>query len=476
MTKRTRSETLSEKLALFPGDVVSFVGAGGKTSTALRLMDELTRAGRRAVFTTTTKIMEPIPRPGECLILAETLEAARIALADAWCAKPFLARCRLQEADPAFAASAPYPVHPNKLAGLPLAWLDALSAELPDLIFLVEADGARHRPLKAPAAHEPVLPASTTLLAPMADLAALGQALDEAHVHRVKLAAQLLGVPAGVPITPPLLANLLAHPQGGIKGAPETARIVPILTWWRDDPLPGPACETADRLAAASGIERVLVISPPAEAPVLYATPPAPVAAVVLAAGASSRMGRPKQLLPWGPDDEPMLRQVVRVALAAPVERVIVVLGCTADEIAPVLAGLPVQIVLNPAWAKGLSTSVRAGLEAIGPGDEAALFVLGDQPHLTAKTLAAVVGRYRRTRADIVIPAAGERRGAPALFSRALFHELSTARGDRGGRAIIERHPEQIATVVVPDPALLADVDTPGDYAASQQPSNLETF
>jgi molybdenum cofactor cytidylyltransferase len=476
MTKRTGSETLSEKLALYPGEVVSFVGAGGKTSTALRLMDELSRAGQRVVFTTTTKIMEPIPRPGECLILAETPVAARSALADAQCPRPFLAHRRLSNADPGFAARAPYPVRPNKLAGPPPEWIDALSAELPGLTFLVEADGARHRLLKAPAAHEPVLPAATTLLAPTANLAALGCPLTSEHVHRAELAARLLSVPTGERITPALVARLLAHPRGGLKGAPETARIVPILTWWTGAPFPEAVRETAGRLAAAPGIERVLVIHPAAETPILYATPAAPVSAVVLAAGASTRMGRPKQLLPWGPGDEPMLRAAVRAALAAPVGEVIVVLGSAAESISPALEGLPAQIVVNPTWAEGLSTSVRAGLDAIASDAEAALFIPGDQPHLTAKALAALVARYRRTRAGIVIPAADERRGAPALFARPLFHALRAVRGDRGGRALIERYPERVVAVELPDPALLADVDTPDDYAASQQTFNLQTL
>ena len=127
--------------------------------------------------------------------------------------------------------------------------------------WLVEADGARHRLLKAPADHEPVVPASTTLLAPMADLAVLGKPLTDTYVHRAKRAARLLGVPPGEPITPTLAARLLAHPQGGLKGAPETARLVPILTWWSDEPLTAAAQETADRLVAG-GIRGILNFSP----------------------------------------------------------------------------------------------------------------------------------------------------------------------------------------------------------------------
>lgn len=457
---------LASLLTLFPGDVISLVGAGGKTSVALRLMDELAQAERRVVFTTTTKILEPIPRPDECLILIETLDTVRMALADPWCARLFLAHRRLEEADPNFAASAPYPARPNKLAGLPPAWVDILASELPSVAFLVEADGARHRLLKAPAAHEPVVPATTALLIPLADLGVLDRPLTDESVHRARQAAQLLGVPMGVPITPPLVARLLAHSQGGLKGAPETARIVPILTWWADQPLTDTACETADRLAAHSGIERVLVACPTTEEPVLYATHPTPVAAIVLAAGASQRMSQPKQLLPWGRDGQPMLRHVVQNALAAPVDEVIVVLGHAAERIAPVLEGLPVRIAINTAWAEGLSTSIHAGLDALDPAIEAALFVLADQPGLPTEHMAALVARFRRTRTPVVVTALGERRGAPALFARPLFDELRTVQGDQGGRALIVRHSDVAATVELFNAALLADIDTFDDYAA----------
>jgi molybdenum cofactor cytidylyltransferase len=459
---------LSQALELYNGEVISFIGAGGKTSAALRLMDELACAGRRVVFTTTTKIMEPIPRQGECLILAETLDAARAALVDPQCAKLFLAGRRLGEVDPDYAASAPYPVRPNKLAGLPPEWVDALAAERSSAmspLFLVEADGARHRLLKAPAPHEPVVPAATTIFVPMASLDVLGKPLADAFVHRPRRVERLLSVPWGVPIRPSMVVRLLAHPGGGLKGAPDTARIVPVLTWWRDDPPTSAAIETVDCLAAQPGVERVILARLFAEMPALYATAPAPVAAIVLAAGSSQRMGQPKQLLPWGHDSGPMLRHVVRRTLAAPVDEVIVVLGHAAERIAPALEGLPVRIVVNSAWASGLSSSVRAGLDAVNSVTEAALFVLADQPRLTPQIMAAVVARFRRTRAPIVVPVAGGHRGAPALFARLLFDELRAVQGDCGGREVIAHHPDLIATVELPDAALLADVDTFDDYA-----------
>src|SRR5262245_35993146 len=103
------------------------------------------------------------------------------------------------------------------------------------------------------------------------------------------------------------------------------------------------------------------------------------IAVIVLAAGASTRMGRQKLTLPMG-DGKPLVRAAVEQVLAADPEDVVVVLGREADAVASALAGLPVRTVMNPRYAEGQSTSLRAGVEALGPGVEAAIVALGDQP------------------------------------------------------------------------------------------------
>jgi len=188
------------------------------------------------------------------------------------------------------------------------------------------------------------------------------------------------------------------------------------------------------------------------------------VAAVVLAAGGSTRMGRTKQLLPI--EGQPMVRRVVQAVCAAGLAQVVVVLGAQAQAIAETLTDLPVEIVVNDAWAAGLSTSVRAGLAALRDEVQAALMVLADQPALSPDLLHKLVERYRASGAPIVAPVFAGRRGNPVLFDRSLFAELAAVEGDRGGRVLLQTHAAQVDWVTVTDEAILLDIDTPADYHA----------
>ena len=188
----------------------------------------------------------------------------------------------------------------------------------------------------------------------------------------------------------------------------------------------------------------------------------AQVAAIVLAAGGSERMGQPKQLLPIG--GQPMVRLVTEAVAATGLAQVVVVTGADAEAVEAALAGLPADIVANESWAEGMSSSMRAGLRALRPGIQAVLLVLGDQPALTTDLLQLLVARYRATGAPIVAPFYHGQRGNPVLFDRVLFPELLAVEGDRGGRLLIVRHEEQVEWVKVDDPAVIMDIDSPEDY------------
>jgi molybdenum cofactor cytidylyltransferase len=186
------------------------------------------------------------------------------------------------------------------------------------------------------------------------------------------------------------------------------------------------------------------------------------VAAIVLAAGGSTRMGQPKQLLPIG--GQPMVRRVTAAACATELAQVVVVVGAQADAVRQALAGLPVDVVFNGSWAEGMSTSVQAGLSALASGIQAVLIILADQPGLTPDLLNTLITHYHATRAAIVAPLYQGQRGNPVLFDRSLFGELLTARGDQGGRMLILRHERDVERVEVDDPSVLLDVDTRQDY------------
>lgn len=186
------------------------------------------------------------------------------------------------------------------------------------------------------------------------------------------------------------------------------------------------------------------------------------IAGVILAAGGSTRFGRPKQLLDW--QGIPLVAHVADVALTAGLSPLVVVLGHAAEEVRAALTGRPVQIATNWHWEEGLSTSVRIGLGALPPDTDAAVFLQCDQPLISPDLLRRLAARFEETGALIVCPAYRGQRTSPALFARPLFRELAGVTGDQGGRALILRHPDSVETVEVEDPDLLADVDTPEEY------------
>lgn len=187
------------------------------------------------------------------------------------------------------------------------------------------------------------------------------------------------------------------------------------------------------------------------------------IAAVVLAAGKSTRFGAQKLLAPAG--GSCMVRCAVDRAAVSGADETIVVVGADADAVRLALAGSGARIVENAAYADGMSTSLAAGIAALAPHTEAALIALGDQPLVPAAAYAAVLAEFAARRAPIVAPYYNGVRGHPVLFAAAMFGELKSATGDEGARGVIARDPGRVAAVRLELPAPV-DVDDPAALAA----------
>jgi molybdenum cofactor cytidylyltransferase len=188
------------------------------------------------------------------------------------------------------------------------------------------------------------------------------------------------------------------------------------------------------------------------------------VAAVVLAAGAATRMGTQKLLLPV--NGRPMVQWPVDAALGSKASGTVVVVGHQAAQVVAALRGRPVTVVTNPDYAAGMSSSLRAGVLAAG-ACEAAVILLGDQPFVSAGLLDKLIDRFAETRASVVRPSLGDGPANPVLLSAALFPELLELRGDVGGREVVERHRDEVSLVPVDDPRVVADIDSIEDYEAA---------
>jgi molybdenum cofactor cytidylyltransferase len=187
------------------------------------------------------------------------------------------------------------------------------------------------------------------------------------------------------------------------------------------------------------------------EAPTLYA--------IVLAAGASSRFGSPKQLVRV--NGRPLMHTVVSRAVEVAGHSTLVVLGANAAELAPLLGHSPVTVVINRDWAEGLASSIRAGVARLPGFCTGVMLVLADQPAVTAEDLRRLAGTWRRQPEYIVAAQYGATLGAPAIFPSTSFRDLSGLRGDRGASALFHRNPDRVVRVPMESASL--DIDTPED-------------
>jgi molybdenum cofactor cytidylyltransferase len=187
------------------------------------------------------------------------------------------------------------------------------------------------------------------------------------------------------------------------------------------------------------------------------------IAAVILAAGASTRMGTPKQLLQF--QGRSLLRSVTETAIAAQCSPIVIVLGARIELIQHEVSDLPVQVVENPEWQTGMGSSIRIGIQALIDRTtvvNGAILLLCDQPFLLPSLIRQLKSRYWSTQPSIVASTYQNTVGVPALFHAALFPELMQLNQLEGAKKVIQRHRHAVVTVDFPEGAI--DIDTPQDY------------
>jgi len=188
--------------------------------------------------------------------------------------------------------------------------------------------------------------------------------------------------------------------------------------------------------------------------------------AIVLAAGKSTRMGRPKAMLPLEGGDT-FLTRIVRTFLDAEIDDVVVVVGADANAIVNAFAasGLAARFVENPEFEQGQLSSLLVGLRVVDrPGLAATLVTLVDVPFVAPSTVRAVVDRYRRTHAPVVRPVSGARHGHPVLIDRSLFDSIRAAEPSAGAKEVVRAYASSAGDVEVDDEGAFADIDTPEEY------------
>lgn len=188
------------------------------------------------------------------------------------------------------------------------------------------------------------------------------------------------------------------------------------------------------------------------------------ISGILLAAGESRRMGSPKALLRY--QGQTFIERICEAFLTAGVDELIVVLGARAEELRRALPAHPaLRVVVNPRYFQGQLSSLMTGIGALLPESEAAVVTLVDHPLVTAETIKTLIASFRIAPQPILIASYQGRRGHPVLFSSQVYGEILAAPLDQGAKVVVRKDPARVREVRLDDPGILADIDTPEDYA-----------
>ncbi|MDK1029257.1 MAG: selenium cofactor biosynthesis protein YqeC [Anaerolineae bacterium] len=437
---------LLKALRLPKSPIIAFVGAGGKTTALFQLARQLD--GPVIVTATSHLGAWQIPFADRHIITktAAPIEALEHSLSGVILVTGDIKEERLQPLD-------------NQL----LIWLHEFCQDH-SLPLLIEADGSRGKPLKAPAEHEPAIPEFVALVVQVVGLSGLGQPVGKETIHRPELFTHLSELQIGETVTTSALVRFLKHPEGGLKNIPTDARRIVLLNKADTPELQSQADSIATKLFP---IYDLVVIASLIEEKIHAVR--SPIAGIVLAAGESRRFGQPKQLLNFR--GEPFVRRVAKTALASGLSPVLVIKGAHALEVEQVIQDLPIRIIHNDNWRSGQASSIRSGINQFLQGNSsynksgspgAAIFLLADQPQISPSLIQALVDEHALTFGLIIAPMILDQRANPVLFDRDTFRDLAKLKGDIGGRHLFSKY--KVNYLPWQDEAMLLDVDTPDQY------------
>ena len=445
----------SQALRLGKTPRIAFVGAGGKTTAIAKLAKELSSP---VIITTTTHLGTWQSTIADQHIIVE--------------ADSDLGKIELNLGGITIITGK---TEADRLTALNARQLDQLYdiCEKQNLPLLIECDGSRQRPIKAPAENEPVIPSFVETVVVVTGLTGLGKPLDHLVVHHPDIYSELSGLPKGETISLESLEKVLCHEHGGVKKIPAQAKKVLLLNQ-ADSILIQTQART---LAGKIGKSYDSIIVSELKNNIIHAVFE-PCAAIILAGGQSSRFGQTKQLLNF--QGIPFIRAIVKSAINSNLTPIIVVTGADAESVRNAITDLSgeIMIINNPDWQEGQSSSIRVGIKAlqdtkrIYPIGEtiskasrscgSAIFLLADQPRTSPAILRALFEEHCRTFTAVISPLVDGKRGNPVIFDRITFPNLLELKGDIGGRGIFPKYPPKY--IPWDDSSPLDDIDTLEDY------------
>ena len=448
---------LCDALGVQRGEVVAFIGAGGKTSAMVRLGEELKSDGWRVLATTTTRVAED---ELNCFPHATTLDSIP---------SPQHLSALLTEHGLVFLYDR---LWGGKALGLPPEAVSNLVDEIDSDAILVEADGSRRYPLKAPYDHEPVIPAETTLAVPVAGMDALGQPFNGKTVYNTDRIVERYGFPLERPIQAAWIAQIVRDETLGLRGIPEGTRTIPLLNRVGMGVVHRLKARRTAQMILQQGRVAGVVLGQVQDADMPVLEVQRRIAAIVLAGGLSRRMGQSKPLLPWG--DQTVIETIVQRLMPLRLSDVVVVTGYRSKDVKAAVKGTGARTAHNRRFASGeMLSSLQVGLEALDDNVAACMVFLGDQPQISARLVHQIMTAYAQGQGGIVAPSFMKRRGHPILIDRRYWRDILELPDGGAPRDVINANQADIAYILANDDSILRDMDTPEEYQAALKRAGL---
>ncbi len=424
-----------------PGDVVAFIGAGGKTSLMVGLGYDLAEAGWRVLATTTTRLSTDQLDLFPCTMSAM---AAPRKISDALTEHQFVL---LHDQ-----------IRGGHVYGPPVEWTRSLLDSVDSDILLVEADDAAGKPFKAPRADEPQVPNETSLVISVASLRALGLPLDKEHIYNPAAMIERYGFVENSPVKSPWLAQVLRDDELGLRGVPTAARVIIFLNQTPERGFMRGRARMIARLSLQSErINAVALGSVRGVEPVFELQ--RPVGALVLATGYSPCKDLDGILRP-GARGRPALAHIAEKLLRSRIDHIRVVTGRRGAETRAAIRHLGLKTVHDRARQNGGAVSaLKAGLRALPAHVSAALIVPGDQVRIQPRVIYHILAAYARGEGDFIIPRYGARCGYPALIGGRHWREILKMPGHSDFRAIAQRFRDDISFHDVDTDSIFHDIN-----------------
>jgi molybdenum cofactor cytidylyltransferase len=422
---------LHQAFDLVPGDVISFIGAGGKTSLLVALGYELAESGWRVLATTS------VPMEAHQL---ELMPYAMAASAGADAISQALTEYQFVFLYDTIQRGVVKGVRLENISHL----LDAVDSD----VFLIEADMAHGLLFKAPLPHEPNIPSETSLVISVGSMGALTQTLDDAHVYNLQAMIERYGFPEGTRIKSPWLAQIMRDDELGLRGVPAHVRVMGFLNQTPEKGYGRGRARMIAKLILRSSRFHGVVLGAVRSAKQVYEVQ-RPMAAVILADGLAD--GATQAIcLKRETDGRARLEHIVEQLVKSRVDFITVVTGHQAREMKNLLKRLDVKVAHNKNFKSGdVLSAIKTGLSAQPSHIAGVLLVGGDQARLQPKTLYHLMSAYAETSADLLVPRYRGQRGYPLILGRRYWGEILKMDDHAVWTRVLEAYPREVRYVDV---------------------------